>query len=200
MTATSPRFSDSGRRRRGVMIACGNVANLFLVRASGTIRSPCGRHSGQAVRITRAPNGKHGAGAAGGAVGVALAQAATGLLRTIVPASYRASTRLASTRPSSSFAFGVSILAASRSAWCRPPIRLPGISELSGEAAWRDSATPHAQWTGGRPGRAGADAADRIGPDDSNVPGDATGRPWVCASGGGPDVRRRNPGELHRRS
>ena len=141
---------------------------------------------------------------AGGVVGVALAQAATGLLRTIAPAELPRVDDIGIDPTVLLFTLSISVLSgvAVRPV-CRPAIREPEHHGAQGGrpiGKRRSRATPHPQCAGRRTSRTGADAADRLGADDSDVRRDATGRSGFHAPGGGPDVRHRDPARPHQRS
>ena len=142
---------------------------------------------------------------AGGVVGVALAQAAhRRCCERSRRRSCRASTTSASTSRSCCSRCAISVLSGRPvRPVCRPAIRQPEHRGAQGRrpvGQRRSGATPHAQRAGRRTGRAGADAADRLGADDPDVRRDAAGRSGLHASRGGADVRRRDPAGPHQRS
>ncbi len=190
-----------------LLIACGNVANLFLVRAEGrhqelAVRAALGASQG---RIARALLSESGVLAlAGGLLGVVLAQAAIGLLRRIAPAELPRVNDIGIDLLVLLFTFAVSVLSG---ALCgalavirfgKP--RLTALKEGGRSGSDGPGPPPHARCAGRRTNRAGAHAVDRVGTDDSNIHRDASGRPWLHPSRGRADVRARDTGEPHRRS
>ena len=190
-----------------LLIACGNVANLFLVRAEGrqqelAMRAALGASRG---RIARALLSESVVLAlAGGALGVVLAQAATGLLRTIAPAELPRVDEIGIDPTVLLFTLAISVLSGvlfglvAVLRFGSPSIA--ALKEGGRSASDAPGAAPHAQRAGRRTSRAGADAADRLGADDSDIRRDAAGRSGVHSPGGGPDVRHRDTGRPHQRS
>jgi putative ABC transport system permease protein len=96
-----------------LLIACGNVANLFLVRAEGrhqelAMRAALGASRGRIARALLSESVM--LALAGGALGVALAQAGIALLRTIAPAELPRVDDIAIDLPVLLFTLGVSVL------------------------------------------------------------------------------------------
>ena len=190
-----------------LLIACGNVANLFLVRAEGrhqelAVRAALGASRG---RIARALLSESVVLAlAGGLLGVWLAQAAIGLLRTIAPAELPRVDDIGIDWMVLLFTASVSVLSGVLCG-ALAVIRFgkPSIAALKEGGRFgqrRSRPPPDARCAGRGTNRIGAHAVDRVGVDDSNVCRDASGRPGVHAPRGGADVRSRDTGKLDQRS
>ena len=129
-----------------LLIACGNVANLFLVRAEGrhqelAMRAALGASRGRIARALLAESVV--LALAGGAVGVALAQAATALLRTIAPAELPRVDDIGIDVTVLLFTLSVSVLSGVLfGAVCRPAIREPEHSRRSRRAVGRQATLP----------------------------------------------------------
>ena len=189
-----------------LLIACGNVANLFLVRAEGrqqelAMRAALGASRGRIRRALLAESVV--LALAGGMVGVALAWAAIALLRTIAPAELPRVDDIGIDLTVLLFTFVVSVLSGRR---VRPVCRLAiRKSEHRGAERGRpvgkrcSRATPHTPCPGRGTSRTGADAADRLGVDDSHVRRAAAGRSRLHPPRGSPDVRHRDPARPHQR-
>jgi putative ABC transport system permease protein len=105
-----------------LLIACGNVANLFLVRAEGrhhefAMRAALGASRGRVTRMLLSESVV--LALAGGAVGVVLPQAATGLLRTLAPAQLPRVDEIGIDATVFAFTLSISVLSACCSA-CLP--------------------------------------------------------------------------------
>ena len=141
---------------------------------------------------------------AGGVLGVALAQAAIALLRTIAPAELPRVDDIAHRRDG--LAVHAGRVAAERRALrphCRRPVRNAEHHGAQGGrpiGKRRSRPAPHPQCARRRTSRAGADVAHRLWADDSDVRRDAPGRSGVHAPRGSADVRARHTGRPHQRS
>ena len=187
-----------------LLIACGNVANLFLVRAEGrhqelAMRAALGASRGRIARVLLSESLV--LALAGGAVGMALAEGAIGLLRTIAPAELPRVNDIDLNVTVLLFTLAVSLL----SGLLFGVFAVLRFGQPDGHGAQggrpvverRARAASDPQRAGRGTGGVGADAADRLGPDDSNVPRHATGRSRLHAARAGPDLRRRHPSKLH---
>jgi hypothetical protein len=190
-----------------LLIACGNVANLFLVRAEGrhqefAMRAALGASRG---RITRALLSESVVLAlAGGAVGVALAQAATVLLRTIAPAELPRIDDIGIDATVVLFTLSISVLSGALFGLLAV-LRLGNASitalKEGGPVGKRFSrATPHPQRAGRGTSRIGADVADRLGLMIRTFVAMRQVESGVHPPAGGPDVRDRDTGRPHQRS
>ena len=171
-----------------LLIACGNVANLFLVRAEGRHQElACVPHSGPAAAGSRARCSRRAwCWRSRAACSVWLAQAAIALLRTIAPAELPRVDDIGIDWMVLLFTVSVSVLSGTALRRpCRHPIReaehhgAQGGRSIGQRRSWPP---PHARCAGHGTNRIGAHAVDRVGVDDSNVYRDASGRPrFPCA-------------------
>ena len=183
-----------------LLIACGNVANLFLVRAEGrhqelAVRAALGASRGRIARALLSESLVLALG--GGLLGVVLAQAGLGLLRTIAPADLPRVDDIGIDWVVLLFTTAVSALSGALcGALAVIRFGTPGITALK------------------EGGRSASDAPGRrrtrdalvvgqialaltlsivVGPDHPHVRRDASGRSRVHAARPGSDVRARDP-------
>ena len=175
-----------------LLIACANVANLLLVRAEGrqqelAIRAALGAGWGRIAREMLVESLT--LGVLGGALGLALAGTALRIFVAKAPPSLPRLGEIGIDPQVLGFTLVVSILAgcffglvpAIKYAAPHVASSLRGRWEPKHDA--RTRAASRAQHAGGGAGGAGTGAADRLGPDDPDVPGAAERRSGIHAAG-----------------
>ena len=179
-----------------LLIACANVANLFLVRAEGrqqelAIHAALGASRG---RITWELLSESLALAlAGGALGVLLAEAGIRLLIAVAPEGLPRVDEIRIDPVVLGFTAAVSLVAGLlfgllpvlkfTTPQLASSLKEGGRASSDGRSRHRARNMPRRRRSG-----AGGGAAGRIRPDDAHLPGDAEGRPRVHAAGTGADA------------
>ena len=178
-----------------LLIACANVANLFLVRAEGrqqelAMRAALGASRGRIARELLSETVL--LGLAAGALGLVFTEAAIGLLRRMAPARLPRVDEIGIDPAVLLFTLAISLLTGVLFGLI-PVLRFgaadaTALKEGGRSASDAPAAAAHAQRAGRGGSRAGAGAVDRLGADDSNVRRHAAGPSRLHPPGGGADV------------